>query len=156
MNSQHQYQTAMYNLGGLYLQGQGVPQSNERAAELYKQSAARGNAVSQRDQAQFHLQIIKQASLVFAHNPPLPIRNAQFTKSTNSQLQSQLAVSILGALYEAGQGVPQSYGRAAELYKQGAAQGEPVSQRDQARIHVQIFKRMSVGLTHMSPPHRLN
>ena len=46
----------MSNLGSLYLQGQGMPQSYESAAELYKQSAAQGNAVIQRDQAQFHTQ----------------------------------------------------------------------------------------------------
>ena len=45
----------MYNLGAIYEAGQGVPQSYERAAELYKQGAARGDAVSQRDQAQLHL-----------------------------------------------------------------------------------------------------
>ena len=56
MNSQLQSQTAMANLGSLYREGQGVPQSYERAAELYKQSAAQGNAVIQRDQAQFHMQ----------------------------------------------------------------------------------------------------
>ena len=75
MNSQLQYQTAMSNLGTLYEAGQGVPQSYERAAELYKQGAAQGDAVSQRDQAHFHLQIFKRTSLVFAHDPPLHIRN---------------------------------------------------------------------------------
>ena len=60
----------------------------------------------------------------------------------NSQLQSQMAMSNLGSLYEEGQGVPQSYERAAELYKQGAALGDPVSQRDQAQVphaNLQIF-----------------
>ena len=75
MNSQLQSQMAMSNLGSLYAQGQGVPQSYERAAELYKQSAAQGHPVSQRDQAQFHPQIFKQASLAFTHNPPLRISN---------------------------------------------------------------------------------
>ena len=42
----------------------------------------------------------------------------------NSQLQSQNAITNLGALYYEGQGVPQSYKRAAELYKQSAAQGD--------------------------------
>ena len=56
MNSQLQSQGAMVNLGIIYEDGQGVPQSYERAAELFKQSAALGNAVSQRDQAQFHMQ----------------------------------------------------------------------------------------------------
>ena len=46
----------MKNLGLLYEKGQGVPQSYERAVELYKQSAAQGNPVSQRDQAHFHEQ----------------------------------------------------------------------------------------------------
>ena len=49
----------MANLGSHYPQGQGVPQSYERAAELYKQSAALGDPVSQRDQAQSHMQIYK-------------------------------------------------------------------------------------------------
>ena len=46
---------AMNALGNLYAQGQGVPQSYERAAELFKQGAAKGDFVSQRDQAHFHL-----------------------------------------------------------------------------------------------------
>ena len=75
MNSQLQSQMAMSNLGTLYAQGQGVPQSYERAAELYKQSAAQGEPVSQRDQAHFNLQIFKQTSLVLTHNPPLHINN---------------------------------------------------------------------------------
>ena len=65
----------MVNLGLLHEKGQGVPQSYERAAELYKQGAALGDAVSQRDQAHFLLQIFKQTSLVFTHNPPLHISN---------------------------------------------------------------------------------
>ena len=64
---------AMSNLGLLYEEGQGVPQSYERAAELYKQSAALGDAVSQRDQAHFQLQIFKRMSLVITQNPPLHI-----------------------------------------------------------------------------------
>ena len=75
MNSQLQSQRAMVSLGLFYAQGQGVPQSYERAAELYKQGAALENPVSQRDQAQFHPQIFKQTPLVFAHNPPLHISN---------------------------------------------------------------------------------
>ena len=43
------------NLGNLYFQGLGVPQSYERAAELWKQSAAKGKPVSQRNQAQFQM-----------------------------------------------------------------------------------------------------
>ena len=50
-NSQFATQVAMLNLGNLYREGLGVPQSYERAAELYKQSAAMGNTVSQRNQA---------------------------------------------------------------------------------------------------------
>ena len=66
---------AMNGLGIIYEKGQGVPQSYERAAELFKQGAALGHPVSQRDQAQFHLQIFKQMSLVLTHNPPLRISN---------------------------------------------------------------------------------
>ena len=70
MNWQLHNQTAVTNLGSLYFEGQGVPQSYERAAELWKQSAAKGEPVSQRDQAQFHLQIFEQMSLIFTHNRP--------------------------------------------------------------------------------------
>ena len=66
----------------------------------------------------------------------------------NSQLQSQFAIGNLGCLYEEGKGVSQSYERAAELYKQGAAQGDPVSQRDQAQFHMKIFKRSVSTFTH--------
>ena len=54
-----------------------------------------------------------------------------------------MAMSNLGFLCEKGQGVPQSYERAAELFKQSAAQGEPVSQRDQAQFHMQILQIFS-------------
>ena len=60
---------AMVNLGNLYSEGQGVPQSYERAAELYKQGSALGHPVSQRDQAHFHLQILKQTSLLYHSQP---------------------------------------------------------------------------------------
>ena len=129
----------MMNLGLVYHQGQGVPQSYERAAELYKQGAALGDPVSQRDQAHFQVQIFKQTSRAFTHNPPLHIRNSQFTKRMNSQLQPQTAMSNLGTLYAQSQGVPQSYERAAELYKQSAAQGNAVSQSDQAQFHHAIL-----------------
>ena len=36
----------MVSLGILYFKGQGVPQTYERAAELFKQSAALGGPVS--------------------------------------------------------------------------------------------------------------
>ena len=52
MNSQLQSQGAMLNLGYLYFQGKGVPQSYERAVELWKQIAALGNPVSQRETKQ--------------------------------------------------------------------------------------------------------
>ena len=56
-----------------------------------------------------------------------------------------MAMSNLGVLYYKGQGVPQSYERAAELYKQSAAQGNPpVSQRDQ--VHMQILQMLSFKL----------
>ena len=58
----------------------------------------------------------------------------------NSKLLSQMAITNLGLLYYKGQGVPQSYERAAELFKQGAALGNPVSQRDQAKFHLQLYK----------------
>ena len=58
----------------------------------------------------------------------------------NSQLESQVAMYILGLLHQKGQGVPQSYERAAELFKQAAALGDAVSQRDQAQFHMQIYK----------------
>ena len=48
-------------------------------------------------------------------------------------------MSNLGLLYEEGQGMLQSYERAAELYKQGAALGDAVSQRDQAQVYMQIL-----------------
>ena len=48
------YARAMVNLGELYYEGWGVPQNFERAAELYKQGAAQGNAVGQRNQAKSH------------------------------------------------------------------------------------------------------
>ena len=91
----------------------------------------------------FHLQIFEQTSLLFTHNPTLHIRNKQFAKSINSQLQSQKAMGNLGTLCAQGQGVPQSYERAAELFKQSAAQGEPVRQRDQAQFHLQILQIFS-------------
>ena len=75
MNSQFHLQDAIANLGALYEEGQGVPQSYERAAELYKQGAALENPVSQIDQAHFQLQIFKRTSLVFTHNTPLHIIN---------------------------------------------------------------------------------
>ncbi len=41
------YASAQYNLGLLYREGRGVPQSDERAAMLYTQAAAQGYAGAQ-------------------------------------------------------------------------------------------------------------
>ena len=76
--------------------------------------------------------------MLFTHNPPLQIGNQQNHAADNLQLQSQHAMANLGSLYRDGQGVPQSYERAAEQYKQSAAKGEPVSLRNQAKLHLQI------------------
>ena len=59
----------------------------------------------------------------------------------NSQLQSQGAMAGLGTLYSEGKGVPQSIKRAVELWKQSAAQGDAVRQRDQAQVHMQTFHK---------------
>ena len=124
MNSQLESQVAMYILGLLHQKGQGVPQSYERAAELYKQGAAGGNAVSQRDQAHFHMQFLQIFSFKFCFmngRTHLHCQQPYLTKRTDRCTNSNSSMD--------------------ELCKQGAELGNAVSQRDQAQLHMQILQK---------------
>jgi hypothetical protein len=105
---------ALFNLGGCYCRGEGVPQSYEQAAELFQQAASKGHAGG-------------QTGLGGLYRDGLGVsqsyeRAAELWKQAAAQGHA-IAQAGLGELYYNGQGVPQSYERAAELMKQAAAKG---------------------------------
>jgi len=105
---------ALYELGWCYHFGKGVPQSYERAAELYQQAAAQGHAGAQaclgglyRD-GQGVPQSYERAAELWKQAAAKGDANAQFNP---------------GYLYYNGKGVPKDVARGVALWKQAAAGG---------------------------------
>jgi len=105
---------ALCNLGVCYHLGKGVPQSFERAAELWQQAAAKGNANAQFSLGSLYrngdgvLQSCERAAELFQ----------QAAAKGNAVAQCNL-----GVLYYDGLGVPKDVARGVALLKQAAAGG---------------------------------
>ena len=114
---------AQYNLGQMYLQGQGVPQDNAEGAKWYRLAANRGYAL-----AQYNL------GVMYAKGSGVPQDDAEamkwFRLAANQANAS--AQYNLGVKYSNGQGVPQDFVRAHMWYNLAAAQGnkDAVKNRD--------------------------
>jgi len=140
---------ALYQLGCCYYHGDGVPQSYERAAELWKQAAAQGRADA-------------QSSLGYLYHdgrgvPQSYERAVELWKQAAAQGRAD-AQSSLGVLYYNGLGVPQSFERAAVLYQQAAAKGNASAQYNLGTLYrdgqgvpndvaraVALFKQAAAG-----------
>ncbi len=105
---------ALCELGVCYHQGDGVPQSYERAAKLYTQAAAKGHAEAQSNLGDLYYN---------GQGVPQSYERAAELYTQAAAKGDTDAQACLGALYFKGQGVPQSYERAAELYTQPAGAG---------------------------------
>ncbi|WP_408591282.1 hypothetical protein [Novosphingobium sp.] len=109
------YAAAMYNLGVLYENGQGVPQDYVQARRWYAQAAAKGDAV-----AMYNLGVL------YGNGKGGPEDYAQARRwyALAAAKGDASAMFNLGVLYENGQGVPQDYVQARRWYAQAAAKGD--------------------------------
>jgi TPR repeat protein len=105
---------ALFQLGVCYYDGKGVPQSNERAVELYTQAAAQGHA-----DAQYNLGTLYRDG----QGVPQSYERAAELWQQAAAKGHALAQTGLGALYYKGLGVPKDVARGVALLKQAAAGG---------------------------------
>jgi hypothetical protein len=105
---------SLHRLAGCYYEGKGVPQSHERAAELYQQAASKGLA-----DAQYNLGLLYYNGLGV---PQSYERAAELHAQAAAQGDTG-AQGSLGSLYYNGLGVPKDVARGVALLKQAAAGG---------------------------------
>ncbi|QCE34646.1 sel1 repeat family protein [Acetobacteraceae bacterium] len=106
--------SAQLELGTLYQNGQGVPQDNAKAAELWTKAANQGLAA-----AQFNL------GLLYQNGDGVPkdtAKAAEWYQKAADQGDAEAQFS-LALLYVQGQGVKKSPPEAARLYQKAADQG---------------------------------
>src|SRR6516164_1463529 len=107
---------AMFNLGLLYANGQGVTQDYVSAREWYEKAADEGNA-----EAMFNL------GLLYANGQGVTqdyVRAREWYEKAADEGNAE-AMFNLGLLYANGQGVTQDYVRAREWYEKAAEKGFP-------------------------------
>ena len=141
---------AQHNLGGMYNQGQGVPQNFKEALVWYRKAADQGDADAQfnlgamYDQGQGVPQNFKEALLwyrkaadqgdagaqcnlgaMYANGKGVPqnFREALVWHRKAADQGHAGAQFLLGQMYEEGQGVPKSAARALSWYRKAASQG---------------------------------
>jgi hemolysin activation/secretion protein len=106
--------SAMYMLGMMYANGQGVPQDYKKAALWYYKASERGNAL-----AQYRL------GVMYANGDGVTqsYEDAVAWYRKAAKQGNAMAQFNLGAKYASGQGVPQDYKEAASWYSRAADQG---------------------------------
>jgi TPR repeat protein len=102
-------------LGVCYHQGDGVPQSYERAAELLQQAAAKGSNTV----AQYNLGTLYRDG----QGVPQSYERAAELWQQAAAKGHALAQTCQGGLYYNGKGVPKDVARGVALFKQAAAGG---------------------------------
>jgi hypothetical protein len=105
---------ALCRLAVCYYQGDGVPKSYERAAELLKQAAAKGHA-----NAQFNLGVLYRDGQGV---PQSYERAVELLKQAAAKGHADAQFN-LGYLYYNGEGVPKDVARGVALWEQAAAGG---------------------------------
>ncbi|MGO9484945.1 MAG: trypsin-like peptidase domain-containing protein [Rhodomicrobium sp.] len=110
---------AQYNLGYMYITGQGVIQDNMEAAKWFKLAADKGLARAQ------HIY-----GLMCASGERLPQDHTEAAKwfRLSAEQGEAGAQSSLGVAYASGQGVPQNYIEAAKWFRLAANQGDAEAQ----------------------------
>jgi len=155
---------AQFNLGLMYMKGQGVAQNYEEAVKWYRLAAEQGTA-----EAQFYLglmselgtgvaQDFKEAQkwywvaatqgnaraqfnlgLVYAEGKGVALDFKEAVKWYRLAAAQGLvpAQNSLGAMYESGYGVAQSYKEAVKWYRLAAAQGDKRTQFNLSRMYAE-------------------
>lgn len=125
---------AQFNLGLMYLKGEGVEQDYRQAMALFQQSAEQDNARAQLNLARMYA---KGQGLVASYAKALP----WFKKSAEQGYAD--AQYSLGVLYVTGTGAPRDYRKAYELFLQAAEQGNASAQY---QLGLMYFKGKAVAL----------
>jgi TPR repeat protein len=105
---------AMFYLGYLYDQGQGVAQDYERARDWYQKAVAAGN-----------VEAMNNLGALYAdgHGVAKDYQQARLWYEKAAAAGIPMAMNNLGELYEHGHGVAQDYSQARQLYEKAAAAG---------------------------------
>ncbi len=111
--------SAQYNLGYMYLNGEGVPQDYAGAAKWFRRAADQAFAP-----AQLHL------GTMYHKGQGVPQDYAEAAKWFHQAADQGFgpAQFLLGFMYDNGQGVPQDYTEAAKWYRQAADRGDASAQ----------------------------
>jgi TPR repeat protein len=143
-------QNAQFDLGVLYVNGQGVPKDDDQANAWFRKSAARGDVAAEHALALRYLQhhasgadypivfnyCLGQANVVlgqrclgymYAHGDGVVADMAKailYWRQAATQ-GDQMSQDALGSAYEFGHGVPVDFAQAAVWYRMSAEQGNP-------------------------------
>ncbi|MCH8622092.1 tetratricopeptide repeat protein [Undibacterium sp. TS12] len=118
---------AQFNLGLMYLNGEGVVQDYKQAMKWFEQSASQGNV---RAQVNIGRMYAKGKGVLSNHGVA-----ASWFKKAAEQGYADAQYS-LGILYVTGTGVARDYGRAKELFQQAANQGNASGQYQLGLIYL--------------------
>lgn len=122
---------AQFNVGYMYLKGQGVPQNYKAAIIWYRKAAEQGDS-----EAQFHLGIMHYNG----HGVKRDLKSAArwYLKAADQGYAG--AQNNLGSLFSKGEGVPQDY-VAAHMWFNLAASNSDGEDRDIAAANREIISR---------------
>jgi uncharacterized protein len=121
------YLSAQFNLGVMYLNGQGVAQNYAEAVKWYRMAADQGLAI-----AQEVLGFMYGTGGGVEHNDVEAVR--WLRKAADQGVAT--AQHGLGKMYENGQGVTQNYAEAVKWYHMAADQGDAMAQNDLGFLYV--------------------
>jgi TPR repeat protein len=110
---------AQYNLGRRYQNGEGVPQDDKKAVELYTKAAEQGNA-----NAQYNLGVMYQNG----EGVPQDTKKAVDLITMAAKQGFAWAQYTLGVIYQNGENVPQDNKKALEWYNKAAEKGNAKAQ----------------------------
>jgi len=117
---------AQFNLGGQYINGEGVPQDYTQAAHWYRKAAEQGVA-----EAQYNLGFLYYKG----QGVPKDYTQAAFWVRKAAEQGVAVAQNNLAGLYRDGQGVSKDYVQAASWYRKAAEQGVAEAQSRLGRLY---------------------
>jgi TPR repeat protein len=109
---------AQYNLGNMYIYGNGVPENNTEAVKWYRLAAEQGQANAQYNLGNIYL----NGNFV----PENYVEALKWYRLAAEQGYAN-AQTDLGVMYENGDGVPENYVKAYVWYSVSAAQGDDIA-----------------------------
>src|SRR5215831_606454 len=116
---------AQSNLGVMYQDGEGVPQSDTEAVKWYRKSAEQGNAYGQ-----YNLGWMYQMGKGVPQSDTEAVKWYRKSAEQGFTLVQSNVQSNLGMMYATGRGVPQSDTEAVAWYRKAAEQGNAYGQHN--------------------------